>query len=641
LFYAQPEREHLAVSLVRIADGAAMVAIRTREYIMAAQSLGAGRLTTALAVVLALYVSGALVGCRNRTAGMSGEQKRQYTMWRGWLEALDDPSHQGHSRAPYMLSGPHLSLVEDRSEAVRPLLRHVRDRRGQVDLAVVAALGRLGDLRAEGTLTEILRADREYRARAAAAAALGKLGATKAAPALTEALLDDEASVVAAAAKAIERTGGGPLAAERLIGLLSRGDTDVRTSAAYGLGTVGLHDLRCVPLLAEAAAGTTSPFQIAAVQSLGKIGDPRGVPAVVTALDHRNPELRSTAVAACAVMGANVVGRPRGELVLALMGRLREQPPKTVTAHVLALGAVRGREVEEALLGALADPAAPVRLAGLIAIGYRGADVIPRTTRPAFVAAVTRRLGDDGTDVRVAAARVLGDFTDIEAVKPLIAALRDMSAPSVRAAVATALGTVRYPCRMRSIRLGGGSEAVRQSRQALIAALDDPAAQVRRTAVWSLGRIGGSDAAEAMTKRLNDEDPAVRLMIVRGVGQEGAMGGAWVRLLLAAAERDDPQLRREALFVLGRGGVVGPLWQIAEDRAKAEPIRADAVDALGTHARTRPGGPRNLPANFRDRMERLWRDITNPPAVRRAAAAYVCGVDRYFLAKGGARVESR
>ncbi len=598
---------------------------------MTMQPFGAARRMALLAALLAACLLAGAVGCQDRTAGMSREQKRQYTMWRRWLEVLDDPSHQAHSRAPYMLSGPHLSLVEDRSEAVRPLLRHLRDEHGEVDLSVVAALGRLGDLRAEEKLIEILRGAPEYRARAAAATALGQLGATKAAPALTEALLDKESGVVAAAAKAIERTGGDPLATERLIGLLSRGDTDVRTSAAYGLGTVGVHDLRCVPLLAEAVAGSTSALQIAAVQSLGRIGDPRGVPAVVTALAHRNPELRSTAVAACAEMGANVVGRPRGELVEALMGRLREQPPKTVTSHVLALGAVRGREVADALLAALADPRPPVRLAGLIVIGYRGTDAVPRHELPVLVAAVAKRLDDDATGVRVAAARVLGSIAGVDAVKPLTAALRDMSDPSVRAAAATALGTVRYPYRMRSLR-PGGSEALRQSRQALIAALDDPASQVRLAAVWSLGRIGDRVAAEAVTKRLDDEDPQVRLMVVRAAGRGGDLG-VWSGPLLAAAGRDDPQLRREALLQLGRAGLVQPLWQTAEDHAATEAARKDAVDALAEYARNHFDGPHKWPVSFRDRIKRLWRDITNPPSVRRAAAACLHGAAPYVWAK--------
>lgn len=87
---------------------------------------------------------------------------------------------------------------------------------------------------------------------------------------------------------------------------------------------------------------------------------------------------------------------------------------------------------------------------------------------------------------------------------------------------------------------------------ALIAALDDPAAAVRRSAVLALTQMSGSSPLpiDKILVKHKDADASVRLVILKSMVKPGTAGGAGAQCLLAALEDDDRAVRLEAVRML-------------------------------------------------------------------------------------------
>ena len=203
----------------------------------------------------------------------------------------------------------------------------------------------------------------------------------------------------------------------------------------------------------------------------------------------------------------------------------------------------------------------------------------------------------------------------------LIAALRDSDA-GVRRAAAQSLGNIESP---RAV-------------DGLIAVLRDSDVEVRRAAVWALGEIEDRRAVDALIPMLKDADPEVRKSAAWALGNiedpraaDGLAGAlsdesvevrktaAWAlgELELTAAPaglieamRDaDPEVRKSAVWSVGQMGdarAVPALRDMLAD-ASAE-VRSSAIQALGEI--------RNA-----DALQALIDAMkSNDPEVRRAAA---------------------
>jgi HEAT repeat protein/beta-lactamase regulating signal transducer with metallopeptidase domain len=106
---------------------------------------------------------------------------------------------------------------------------------------------------------------------------------------------------------------------------------------------------------------------------------------------------------------------------------------------------------------------------------------------------------------------------------------------------------------------------------ALMGALDDSDAEVRREAVFALGRLRSARAAAAIAKALRDSDPEVRTQAAFALGQirDSAAIDALANALAGDAESE---VRTQAAFALG---------QIRADAAVEALARALAKDADG------------------------------------------------------------
>ncbi|MFO0731564.1 MAG: HEAT repeat domain-containing protein [Nitrospiraceae bacterium] len=83
----------------------------------------------------------------------------------------------------------------------------------------------------------------------------------------------------------------------------------------------------------------------------------------------------------------------------------------------------------------------------------------------------------------------------------------------------------------------------------MIALLQDPTADVRRTAAEALGKLGSPVAGPALTGALRDKDPRVREAVALALGRVGAKGAA-AALVVGL---DDPQSNVSAASALALG----------------------------------------------------------------------------------------
>ena len=216
-----------------------------------------------------------------------------------------------------------------------------------------------------------------------------------------------------------------------------------------------------------------------AAAALGKIGDPRAVAPLVTAL--QNEYLRRDAGEALARLGAPAI-EP-------LIAALRDPDADVRKVATRALVEIGGPSFDPLFVALREDRCADAAVA-LGEIGDR------RAVEPLIMA-----LGAGNEAMSAAAAMALGKLKDALAVEPLIRALSDR-AGDVRANAAKALGEI------------GDRRAV----EPLIAALHDQDRDVRFGAVWALGEIGDARAVEPLIG-------ALETTRVRPLGHDFVAGG--------------------------------------------------------------------------------------------------------------------
>lgn len=243
------------------------------------------------------------------------------------------------------------ALGEIGKPAVAPLIQALGDKAWLVRLGVAEALGETGDTRAVEPLTRALK-DKVWFVRRAAAGSLGKIGDTRAVESLIEALEDDK-------------------------------DRNVRLSVIWALG--GIRDTRAVEPLIKALRYKDMTVRLEAIRVLGTMGDIRAVEPLIKALGHEG--LRREAVKALGEIGEPAV-EPLDRAVESFIQALKDED-KEWRVRVVAAGA----------LGEIGDT---------------------RAVEPLIQA-----LSDLDGSVRSVAAEALGKIGDVRAVEPLTKSLKD------------------------------------------------------------------------------------------------------------------------------------------------------------------------------------------------------------------------
>jgi HEAT repeat protein len=183
-------------------------------------------------------------------------------------------------------------------------------------------------------------------------------------------------------------------------------ETKVRANAANALGQIG--DQAAVKPLVELAQadGLNSEIRKAVLRSLGRLNDPAAIPVLITALKDPLPGIRMAAVSISRIENSRVV-KP-------LLDALND--PHRVMREVTAgcLGSINDKRVVEALIKALKEDSYPnVRINAARSLG--------EIKDPKAIEPLIASLTDGNSSVRGAAALALGELKDSRAMKPLIA----------------------------------------------------------------------------------------------------------------------------------------------------------------------------------------------------------------------------
>jgi HEAT repeat protein len=224
-----------------------------------------------------------------------------------------------------------------------------------------------------------------------------------------------------------------------------------------------------------------------AVRILGELKIPRSVPALLHALEDRDPDVRNVA--------ARSLGRMRlqaaEEALIALLGR----PDQSVSSRIAAICIEMGPRTVPLLIRSLRDGNPRAR--------FWSARILGEIRDPRATRSLGDALLDREADVRSSAAWALGSISDGAATEMVAPLLRD-PAWYVRAHAAAALGRI------------GDVSAV----DGLAAALEDRSWWVRRNALDALVRLGGP-SVPALQRALRSSDRFARDCAVEGLSTLG------------------------------------------------------------------------------------------------------------------------
>ncbi len=306
----------------------------------------------------------------------------------------------------------------------------------------------------------------------------------------------------------------------------------------------------------------------------------------------------------------------------AVVAALKHKNPKVRSLSAIALGGFRDEEVTTALLKTVTDHNAKVRSAAIRALGYRKDKNIRNS--------IMKTLDDPNTIVRVAAVKALGKHKDPIILNLLTKALRDKQA-TVRIsaaitiadkfneyrAIPTLLEAIRYDKGNRHDSLESllklqGAEAF----PALIAILKSKDAELKKEIFENLMALELPQASQFLAKALRDKNVGFRRDVVRGIRFLLLYKNEKDKVMITKVHMDlintlieifsdkDPHIRSSASFILGslKDKRAIPLLQAAQ-KSKNLNIRKAANNALQRYSQ-----------RFAGRSDTLWFS----PSCRRA-----------------------
>ncbi|HUP39800.1 MAG TPA: HEAT repeat domain-containing protein [Vicinamibacterales bacterium] len=374
----------------------------------------------------------------------------------------------------------------------------------------------------------------------------------------------------------------GPSAVTLLIEQLRSADIDITRAAVVALGRIG--DRRAVPGLLSLIDDRTRDLWGPVISALARLGDPRSFEPLLGLLGDPDIAVRQAAVGAL-----NSIGHP--DMVTRVCGLLDDHSPLLRESAVKIVGYFGYAECVESILERCADPDENVRAAAL--------EHLPYFDDPRMFPVLANTIAQGTPRARAAAAKALGAFSGDDTQVLLEKALDD-GEPWVRYFAAISLGRLGIPDTL--IRLGRVAET-------------DSATHVRVAAIEAIGTIGG-DTAVGILKPLAENADESGLTAIRVLGN--ARSPAVVSTLQAAARSPEVARRLAAVEALAACGVeeaVEPLqWAASADE---DPIVASAAfNALASIANQNSSGSRSA-------VRAAMKSLTDPG--RRADALTVLG----------------
>ncbi len=456
-------------------------------------------------------------------------------------------------------------------EAVSPLLGHLDDAAAEVREEVARALGRIGDTRAVVPLIGKVQ-DSVADVRKVVARALGDLGDMRAASALMLALQDASQEVRLEAVTALGKLRSDE-ATPAIAPLVDSNESEGGSPFGPRAQTSGL------------GAGEV---RAAALRALGRIGSDAAVKVLIDALGKDDPSVvRSPVRDALVTAGQGRAGAGPSPAVAGLVAVLSGSPSQNAAGGAaLALGGLRAKEGVAPIIRAMQRGVLPLRF-GLRALALAGSstalpavlemldDSDPSVRKEAIRAAIalldgSAEAGGDGRPVDPASTSLRDTSTPIDEKIELVKLLGKTGAPRAEAVL---LPFVEAGSRSPNDRDGkqksgipaalriAALEALGNLRattpavdRALVAALDDDAADVRLKASLALAKVGTAGVAGDLLTRLTVAAEQDRGAL--GIALSGVLArtdDASLAPKVKAAVSVAPDLARDALIeALGR-----------------------------------------------------------------------------------------
>lgn len=396
------------------------------------------------------------------------------------------------------------ALGELRDPAGLPLLvRLLGDEVPDVKRVAIVSLGKIGDARAVGPLIEV--ALQEPLLRYTAGESIVRIGKF-AVPALLEILKGSDPSRVLEAVIVLGRIKD-PSAADAVSTLLSHRFAIVRGHAAETLGQ--LAEPKSSSALIRALSDQDSVVRAQAAAALLRIPDKRAIKPLIKLLEDKDVDVCVRAATALGEFGD-------ADAAISLLPLLDRDEPEIRGAVSDALGKIGSEVAAEPLTKLFQDEDEQVRL--------KAVSAFRRFKSDAATAPLLQLLDDASVAIRQRAADALGEAGNRAALDRLISMLRTDPAVEVRMAAAKALGQLKsanalkvleealddeMTVRCRAIvALGEIGDA--SSLPALLAMLKDLTPEVRYHASQSLADLGHQNSRKPLEELLGDENPMVR-----------------------------------------------------------------------------------------------------------------------------------
>lgn len=327
--------------------------------------------------------------------------------------------------------------------------------------------------------------------------------------AVSQSLRETDALRVCSALRLTVQDENPSVAAASLLALATLGDaSDLSTIAAL----VSSSEPR-VALAAEAALASLAVRHRRAALSIAR-----------DAIDDERSFLAASVI--IGAMGGGLLGSIEDDL--AFLGRVLESADararRAAIVAVADLGSPLGLELATR---ALDDPAAPVRLEAVLALGHLRSE-----GRPVARDKLVELLSSDDPEVVVLALRALGLAGD-PGVVPLLASLAASPQPAIAVEAISALGRIDSAAALPALLDAGSSSEAEVVKAALLAlegstdprtlalldrALEHPSWDVRALAADCLGPSGGGRALSLLRERLPREaEPLVREAVERAI----------------------------------------------------------------------------------------------------------------------------
>jgi HEAT repeat protein len=305
------------------------------------------------------------------------------------------------------------------------------------------------------------------------------------------------------------------------------------------------------PLLAALGGSEDDEVRKTIAATLGRIGAPVAVPALLPLLDE-SAELSVVAASALGSIGVEQAVEP-------LLARLDDPHAAVRQAAVAALHSLGPRDMPERIGSLLASSSPHARESAAKLAAYVGDD--------GGLELLLLLAADADEAVRRAAVEQLAQFDDARALAAIVDAL-ERGTSSVRAAVIRALG------------LASAADALDR----LLAATDDRDPWVRYYAARSLGHLGEERSVDALVRLATaDAVPPVRIAAIDALIEMRSARG--LAALAPVAADPDPAVARQALLAIGQSGDARAIPALGHALASGDRARViAALDALAQGA---------------------------------------------------------